>query len=83
MRARNRGNTPLSLAFQAAFSYLTVLLDDTYTAALSLTNYPDEKLFNILLYKSEYFSDKTNQSILKPAIKFLNSSERFDEPLFL
>ena len=61
----------------------TELLDDIYTVASSLTNYPDEKLLNILLYGSEYFGVKTNQSILKSAIKFLKSSERFDDPLFL
>ena len=45
-------------------------------------NYPDEKLLNILLYGSEFFSVKTNQSILKSTIKFLKGSERFDDPLF-
>ena len=60
----------------------TKLLDDIYTVHSSLTNYPDEKLLNILLYGSEYFSVKTNQSILKSTIKFLKSSERFDDPLF-
>ena len=46
-------------------------------------NYPDKKLLNILLYGPKYFTVKTNQSILKSAIKFLKSSERFDGPLFL
>ena len=59
----------------------TELLDDMSTVDSSLTNYCDEKLLNILL--SEYFSIKTNQSILKSTIKFLKSSERFDDPLFL
>ena len=61
----------------------TELLDDIYTVALSLTNYPDGKLLNILLYKSHYFSVETNQSILKAIIKFLKSSERVDDPLVL
>ena len=61
----------------------TELLGDIYTVASSLTNYPDEKLLNILLYGSEYFNVKINQSILNSAIKFLKSSERFDDPLFL
>ena len=61
----------------------TELLNDISTVDSSLTNYPDEKLLNILLYGSEYFSVKTNQSILKSTIKFLKSSERFDDPLFL
>ena len=59
------------------------LLDDIYPLAPSLTNYPNEKRLNILLYGSEYFSVKTNQSILKSTIKFSKSSERFDDPLFL
>ena len=59
------------------------LLDDIYTVDSSLTNYPDEKHSSILLYGSEYFSVKANQSILKSTIKFLKSSERFDNPRFL
>ena len=39
------------------------LLDDISAAASSLTNDPDEKLLNILLYGSEYFSVRRNQSI--------------------
>ena len=50
----------------------TELLDEIYTVASSFTNHPDEKLLNILLYGSEYFIVKTNQSILKSTIKFLN-----------
>ena len=61
----------------------TELLDDIYTVASSLTSYPDEKLLNILLYGSAYFSVKTNQSFLNSAIKFLKISERVDNPLFL
>ena len=38
---------------------------------------------NILLYGSEYFRVKTNQSVLKYTFKFLKTSERFDDPLFL
>ena len=79
MRSRNRNNTPLSLVLQAALE----LLDVMSTVDSSLTNYPDEKLLNILLYVLEYFSVKTNRSILKSTIKFLKSFERFDDPLFL
>ena len=43
----------------------TELLDDKSSVDLSLTNYPDEKLFNLLLYGSEYFSVKTNRSTLQ------------------
>ena len=60
----------------------TEFLDKIYTAASSLTNHPNEKLLNILLYGSEMFSVKTNQSILKSTIKFLKSSEHFDDPRF-
>ena len=59
------------------------LLDQIYAVASSLTNYPDEKLLNILLYRPKYFSAKTNQSFLKSPIIFLKGSERFDDPLFL
>ena len=62
-------------------SIRTKLLDDICVAS-SLTNYSDKKLLN-LLYGLEYFSVKTNQSILKSTIKFLKSSERFDDPLLL
>ena len=61
----------------------TELLDDISTVDSFLTNYPDEKLLNILLYGSEYLSFKTNRSILKSTIKVLKISERFDNPLFL
>ena len=57
--------------------------NDIYTVVSSLKNYPDEQLLNILLYGSKYFSVTTNQSILKFRIKFLKSSSRFDDPLFL
>ena len=60
----------------------TELLDDINTVDSSLMNYPDEKLLNIPLYGSEYFSVKTNQSILKSTIKFLKSSEHSEDPLF-
>ena len=61
----------------------TEFLDKIYTVASSLTNHPNEKLLNILLYGSEMFSVKTNQSILKSTIKFLKSCEHFDDPLRL
>ena len=41
------------------------LLNDISTVDSSLTNYPDEKLLNILLYGSEYFTVKTNRSTLQ------------------
>ena len=57
----------------------TELVDNISTVDSSLTNYPDEKLLNILLYGSKYFSVKTNDQLYK----LLKSSERFDDPLFL
>ena len=57
----------------------TELLNDISTFDSSITNYPDEKLLNILLYGSEYFSVKTTDKLYK----FLKNSERFDNPLFL
>ena len=69
------------LRFRLYSTIWAELLDDIYTAASSLPNYPDEKFLNILLYGSEYFSVKTNQSILQPVIKFSKSSECFDHPL--
>ena len=41
------------------------LVDDISTVDSSLTNYPDEKLLNILLYGSEYFGVETNRSTLQ------------------
>ena len=64
-------------------SIRTEILDDIYTADSFLTNYPDKKLLNIFLYGSEIFGVKTARSILlKSTIKFVKSSERFDDPLF-
>ena len=47
----------------------TELLGNVYIVDSSLTNYPNEKILKILLYGSEYFRVKTNQSILKSIIK--------------
>ena len=40
-------------------------LDDISAADLSLTYYPDEKLLNIFLYGSKYFSVITNRSTVQ------------------
>ena len=55
----------------------TELLGDIFTVALSFTNYPVEKLLNILLHGPEYFSVKTSQLILKSTIKFSKSYQVF------
>ena len=39
------------LRFRLYSTIKTELLDDIYTIASSLTNYPDEKLINFLLYE--------------------------------
>ena len=44
------------LCYRLCSTIRTELLDDIYTFASSLTNYHDEKLLNILLHGSEYFS---------------------------
>ena len=59
----------------------TEFLDVISTIDLSLTNCPNEKLLNILLYGSKYYSVKTNRSALQS--NFFLNSERFDDPLFL
>ena len=41
----------------------TELVNDMYTVASSVSNDPYEKILNILLYASEGFSGKTNQTI--------------------
>ena len=53
------------------------LLDDIYIVTWPHAIYPDEKFLNILLYGSQYFSVKTNQSI------FLRRSGSIDGPFFL
>ena len=44
--------------------------------------YTDEKLLNILLYRSEDFNYNMKKEVLKATIKFLNTSERFNGPFF-
>ena len=58
------------LSFRLYSTIRTELVDDISTVDSSLTNYPDEKLLNILLYGSEYFSVKTNRSTLQIFEKF-------------
>ena len=83
MRSRNRNNTPLSLVLQAVFYYYN------RTPGQYLLSFHPFRI--ILMKKFETFACmdqnilvlKTNQPILKFTIKFLKSSERFDDPLFL
>ena len=50
---------------------------------LSLKSHSDENFLNVLLYGSEEFNYNMNKEILKAEIKFLKSSERFNDPPFI
>ena len=69
--------------YRLYYTIRTEHLDDIYTVVSSLTNYSAEKLLNFLVYSSEHFSVKTNQSILKSTIKLLKNFKRFDDPPLL
>ena len=58
------------------------LRNDIFALNPTLKNLSHEKLLNILLYESEYFSFNTNKKIIKSTIKFLKTSERLIGPLF-
>ena len=49
------------LSYRLYSNLRTELLDNISTADSSLTNYPDEKVLNILLYGSEYVLRQTDQ----------------------
>ena len=58
--------TETTLHFLLRYVYSSIraeLLNDMPTDASSVSNYLDEKLLKIILYKSEDFSVKMNQSI--------------------
>ena len=42
----------------------------------------DENLANIWLYGNQIYDGKTNQIILMHVMRYINDSQRFDEPLF-
>ena len=48
----------------------------------SISDFPENKLLNTLLYGSEDFNNDTNQKILKSTIRYLVVSDRFNCPLF-
>ena len=58
------------------------LLNNTCFLNLSLENYFNEKLLNILLCGSEDFNYNINKEMVKATIKFLKTYERFNGPLF-
>ena len=60
-----------------------VLLDGIIDLIGSISNLPDTKLVNMLLFCDDTFSMDTNLSILKLTISLLKESERFDMPLVL
>ena len=51
-------------------------LDDT------LLNHCDDDIVNTLLYGSSKYSFSTNNKILSLTVEFLESTKRFDKPLF-
>ena len=59
------------------------LLGNACDLNLSLKSHSDENFLNVLLYGSEEFNCNMNKEILKAEIKFLKSSERFNDPPFI
>lgn len=57
-------------------------MNDFYTVDLSVINYPEGKISNTAMHKSEDFSMNSNQTIVKSGIRFLKNSEHFTDPLF-
>ena len=51
------------LSYRLYSTIRTELLNDISSVDLSLTNYPDEKILNILLYGSENFRVKTKRKL--------------------
>ena len=48
----------------------------------TLLSHRDDELLQILLYGSHKFSSSVNNKILSLTIEFLESTKRFDKPLF-
>ena len=59
------------------------LLGNACDLNLSLKSHSDENFLNVLLYGSEEFNCNMNKEILKAEIKFLKSSERFNDSPFI
>ena len=58
------------------------LLDNIVEMVGSISDLPDDKLVNLLLYGHDSYSINTNRSILNCTISYIKSSERFENQLF-
>ena len=63
-------------------AHRTELLNEICTINSSISDFPENKLLNTLLYGSEDFNNDTNQKILKSTTRYLVVSDRFNCPLF-
>ena len=63
-------------------SHRTELLNDICAINSSISDFPENKLLNTLLYGSEDFNNDANQKILKSTIRYLVVSDHFNCPLF-
>ena len=60
----------------------TKLLENIKNLDNTLLSHRDDELLQILLYGSHKFSSSVNNKILSLTIEFLESTKRFDKPLF-
>ena len=60
----------------------TKLLENLKNLDHTLLSHRDEELLRILLYRSHKFSYSVNNKILPLTIEFIESTKRFDKPLF-
>ena len=60
----------------------TKLLENVKNLDNTLLRHRDDELLQILLYGSHKFSSSVNNKILSLTIEFLESTKRFDKPLF-
>ena len=60
----------------------TNLLENLKNLDNTLLSHRDDELLQILLYGSHKFSSSANNEILSLTIEFLESTKRFDKPLF-
>ena len=63
-------------------SHRIELLNDICAINSSISDFPENKLLNTLLYGFEDFNNDTNQKLLKSTIRYLVVSDRFSCPLF-
>ena len=60
----------------------TKFLENLKNLDNTLVSHRDDELLQILLYGSHKFSSSVNNKILSLTIEFLESTKRFDKPLF-